>query len=95
MFHPAWGYFADQFDLKQIPVEIEGKEPGPALLAAIIDFARNEKIDILIVQSQFSTKLAETITKEINGIVLQIDPLAENYTENLREAAKTIASAIE
>lgn len=95
VFHPAWGYFTDRFGLKQIPVEIEGKEPGPAQLAAIIDFARRENIDIIVVQSQFSTRLAETIASEINGTVLQIDPLAEHYSKNLREAAKAIASALE
>lgn len=95
VFHPAWGYFTDQFGLKQIPIEIEGKEPGPAQLAAIIEFARAKEIDTILVQSQFSTKLAEMIAREINGRVLKIDPLAENYSDNLREAAKILASAIE
>lgn len=90
VFHPAWGYFADRFGLVQIPIEIEGKEPGLGQLSKIIAFAKNENIRVVFVQSQFSTKSAEVIAKEINGAVVTIDPLAENYIENLRNAAKTI-----
>ena len=90
VFHPAWGYFADRFGLVQIPIEIEGKEPGPGQLSKIIEFAKNENIRVIFVQSQFSTKSAEVMAKEINGAVVTIDPLAENYIDNLRNAAKTI-----
>ena len=90
VFHPAWGYFADRFGLVQIPIEIEGKEPGPGQLSKIIEFAKNENIRVIFVQSQFSTKSAEAIAKEINGAVVTIDPLAEDYIGNLRNAAKNI-----
>ena len=29
VFHPSWGYFADTYGLIQVPIEHEGKEPGP------------------------------------------------------------------
>jgi zinc transport system substrate-binding protein len=28
VFHPAWGYFAHAYGLKQVPIEIEGKSPN-------------------------------------------------------------------
>ena len=46
VFHPAWGYFADEFGLKQIPIEIEGKEPGPKQLSKIIDLAKEKNINL-------------------------------------------------
>ena len=94
VFHPAWGYFADRFGLIQIPIEIEGKEPGPRQLAKIIDFARTENIRVIFVQSQFSTKSAAAIAEEINGAVITIDPLAEQYIDNLKNVATTILNNI-
>jgi len=91
VFHPAWGYFADQFGLRQIPVEIRGKEPSPARLAAIIEYARSENIRVVFVQSQFSTRSAEAVAREIGGTVITVDPLAEQYIDNLRTIALTIS----
>jgi zinc transport system substrate-binding protein len=94
VFHPAWGYFANQFGLVQIPIEIEGKEPTPGELAAIISYARKEHIRVIFVQPQFSMRTAEVIAGEINGTVVAIDPLAENYVENLKQAAEAISRTI-
>lgn len=91
VFHPAWGYFARQFGLQQIPIEIEGKSPGPKQLAAIIDFARKEQISIIFVQSQMSMQSAMAISYEINARVVTIDPLGEDYIKNLHQIAATIA----
>jgi zinc transport system ATP-binding protein len=37
VFHPAWGYFARRYGLKQLAVEREGKEPGARALAQLIE----------------------------------------------------------
>jgi len=92
VFHPSWSYFAKQYGLKQIPIEIEGKEPNPKELAAIIEYAKKENIKTIFVQTQFSTKGAEAIANEIGARVITIDPLSDDYINNLRNAAKTIAN---
>jgi zinc transport system substrate-binding protein len=94
-FHPAWGYFADAYGLKQIPIEAEGKEPGPKTLAALIDFARRQHIHVIFVQQQFSRRTAETIARTIGARVVAIDPLAEDYPDNLRRVAAELAGAME
>ena len=50
-------------------------------------------ISAVFVQRQFSTQVAATLAAEIDGEVVVLDPLAENYFENLRAAARAIASA--
>ncbi len=40
VYHPSWGYFAKEYGLTQIPVEIEGKRPKPAQLQRLIETAR-------------------------------------------------------
>jgi zinc transport system substrate-binding protein len=36
VFHPSWGYFAEAYGLKQLPVEMEGKSPKPKELIHLI-----------------------------------------------------------
>jgi zinc transport system substrate-binding protein len=93
VFHPSWGYFARDYGLKQIAVELEGKSPKFAQLQELIHHARENDIHILFVQPQFSTKKAKIIAREIHGKVEVADPLAEDWFENLRDVAVKIKSA--
>ncbi|MEW6667424.1 MAG: zinc ABC transporter substrate-binding protein [Thermodesulfobacteriota bacterium] len=94
VFHPAWGYFARAYGLKQVPVEIEGKEPKPAQLKALIEEARKGGIKVIFVQPQFSTRSAETIAKAIGGQVVLADPLHPDWAGNLREQAARFKAAL-
>ena len=94
VFHPAWGYFARTYGLKQIPVEIEGKNPKPGQLKELIKYARKNDIKIIFVQPQFSAKSAEVIARGIGGQVVFADPLAEDWALNLRDAARKIKAAL-
>jgi len=93
VFHPSWGYFARAYGLRQVPIEMEGKDPKPAELQKLIRFARKEGIKVIFVQPQFSAKSAEMVAREIGGQVVFVDPLAENWTANLREVAKKFKAA--
>jgi len=94
VFHPAWGYFADTYGLKQIPVEIEGKNPKPAQLKELIKYASRNEINVIFVQPQFSAKSAEVIARGIGGQVVFADPLAEEWGVNLRKVAREIKAAL-
>ena len=89
VLHPAWGYFAKEFGLEQIAIEQHGHESGHHNTEEIIEFAKKHKITVVFAQKQYSSKEAETIAKEINGQVIKIDPLAENWLENLELVADT------
>lgn len=94
VFHPAWGYFAHAYGLKQVPIEFEGKDPKPAQLKALIERAREHNINVVFVQPQFSSKNAKQVAKEIGGQVAFVDPLAENWPENLKEVADKFKAAL-
>jgi zinc transport system substrate-binding protein len=94
VYHPAWGYFARAYGLKQVPVELEGKEPKPSPLRELIGYARKEGIRVLFVQPQFSTKSAETIAGAIGGQVVFADPLGFDWARDLREIAEKFRSAL-
>lgn len=93
VYHPAWGYFADAYGLTQIPIELDGKEPGPRQLADLIDQARKQNVKVIFVQPQFSRKAAEQVARAIDGRVEAIDNLAPDYFENLRRVALAIAAS--
>jgi zinc transport system substrate-binding protein len=94
-FHPAWGYFAGDYGLEQIPIEVEGKEPSARALAGLIKRAKQEGIKVVFVQAQFSTRNAETVAQAIGGRIVQIDPLAKDYLKNMRKIAETFRKVIQ
>ena len=93
-FHPAWSYFAREYGLEQLPIEVEGKAPNPANLKKIIDIARKENIRIIFVQEQFDTNSARAVAAEIGGQVVKIDPLGLDWLENMRRIAQTLGDAL-
>lgn len=94
VFHPAFGYFADAFDLNQIPVETMGRSPKGKELSAIIKLARQEKVRVIFVQPQFDGHAARKIAQAVNGAVISIDPLAYDYLNNMTRMADTISNAL-
>ncbi len=93
VFHPSWGYFAGDYGLKQLAVEMEGKEPKAGELAALVELARREAIRVLFVQPQFSQKAAKVLAGATGASVETLDPLAEDWDENLRRAAEALLSS--
>lgn len=95
VFHPAYGYFAHRYGLKQEAVETGGKEPSARALARLIERAKAEGVRVIFVQPQFDRKNAETVAKAIGGAVVSLDPLAPDYIKNLEDMAEKVASALE
>ncbi len=94
VFHPAWSYFARDYDLEQIPVQIEGSDPSAAEMADLIQAAQENDIRVIFAQPEFSTESAEAIAEEIGGEVLLISPLATDWLDNLYRVANTFAAAL-
>jgi zinc transport system substrate-binding protein len=94
VFHPAWGYFAHQYNLEQIPVQVGGQDPSVSELAELVERAREEDIRVIFIQPTFSSTNAEAIADEIGGEVAVVDPLARDWLSNLEKAAEAFASAM-
>ena len=95
VFHPAFGYFADAYGLRQRAVEIEGKEPTARGLADLIEKARASGVRIIFVQPQFSAKSAGAVARAIGGAVVPMDDLARDYLANLEAMADKIVQALQ
>ena len=95
VFHPAFGYFADAYGLKQIPVEIDGKEPTGRQLAGLIDRAKAAGVKVIFVQPQFSQKSAGAVAAAIDGAVVPLDDLARDYLKNLEDVVAKVKAALQ
>ena len=94
VFHPAWGYFAHDYGLEQIPVEVEGQEPSASELAGFVETAREHNIKVIFVQPSLSTEDAQAIAQEIDGEIAFIDPLAADWLANLQSVAEAFAAVL-
>lgn len=94
VFHPAFGYFAHAYGLKQKGVEIGGKSPSPKQLIALIRQAKEDGVQTIFVQPQFDSKSAETVAKAINGTVSPIDPLDREVLDNLTAIGAAIQHSL-
>ncbi len=84
VYHPALGYFADAYGLRQVAVERFGREPGPRTLQSLVEAARRDGVRALLVQRQQGSRTVEAIASAMGVRIVYFDPLAENYVENLR-----------
>lgn len=83
VYHPAWSYFAQEFNLKEIAIQVDEKEPTPQELALTIALAKKEKIKTLFIQSGFSTQSISIITESCDATPWVSDPLAYEWEEEL------------
>ena len=95
VFHPAFGYFARDYNLTQIGVEQEGKEPDADYIVRLIKEAREQDIRVVFVSPQYSAKSAESIAKEIGGQAVIIDPLAREFIDNMRAVESAMKQAMQ
>ncbi|MEA1943960.1 MAG: zinc ABC transporter substrate-binding protein [Euryarchaeota archaeon] len=79
------------YQLEQIPIEIEGKEPSASDLIGLVNTAKASNITVVFAELQFNSESARVIAKEIGGTVVFIDPLAENYITNMYRISGTLA----
>lgn len=94
IFHPAWGYFADDYGLQQIAIEIEGKEPTELELTQLVRRGRALGIRTLFVQPQVHSAAAAAVARVLGARLETLDPLALDLPANLRDAARRLRAAM-
>lgn len=90
IYHPALGYFARDYGLKQISLEHEGKEPSVAHLAQLSDELKREQVKVVFVQQEFDQKNAELLAREGQARIVKINPLRYDWGEEMVAIAKAL-----
>ncbi len=93
VFHPAFGYFLDEFNIAQEAVETGGKEPTAKTLTALIQKAQEENVKAIFVQEQFPKEAAQSVADAVGAKVLSLDSLAYDWVENMKKMGNTLLEA--
>ena len=83
-FHEAFPYFAKEYGLNIVSVvqREAGSEPSAKELQETIEKIKNLDVKAIFVEPQYSTKAAETISKETNVKVYTLDPIVTEESKN-------------
>lgn len=95
VFHPSWGYFADDYGLRQIAIETEGKEPSDSEITAIQEQTRSLGVSVVFVQPQIAGQSASAIAGVMGARLETLDPLAPDVIANLIHVTESLASALD
>ena len=91
VFHPSWGYFARDYNLVQMPIELDGKTPKPRELIELIKEAKKENVTAIFTQPEFSDATAKVMANELHINVVKVSPLNPKWSQNLKNIANAIA----
>ena len=94
-FHPAWGYFARDYGLSQVSIELEGKEPSPGELMEQLKEAKTLGIKNIWIQPQRSSRMAKSLVESLGGKLIVLDPLSKDWSNTLKKAAREVAKSYE
>lgn len=93
IYHPSLGYFARDYQLEQIAIEQDGKEPSTAAMKELTDLASEKKISTIFISSQFSKQSALTIADQINAKVVEFNPSSADWSNNMLQIAQKLADS--
>lgn len=90
--HPAYAYFCRDYNLQQLSIEFEGKDPTPKQLTSLLNRTRSAFVKKVYIQKQYSSKGARLFAKELGAEIVMLDPYSEDYFKSMREIAHQFAS---
>ena len=90
IYHPILTYFARDYQLEQLAIEEEGREPSASQLKSLIERARKEKIKFCLIQAEFANRNTTTFIKESHTKPMNINPLQGDWNWAMQEAAAAV-----
>lgn len=90
IYHPALTYYARSYNIEQIAIENEGKEPSAKRMAEIIELSRKKGVDCLLYQVEFPRSMVEVIANDMNIEPIEINPLDANPIEFIKDVTLII-----
>lgn len=93
IYHAAYNYFAKDYGLEMIAIEIEGKQATAEELQSVISLAKENGITTVFYQDEFDDSQAATVAEEIGGVVQNVAPLSMNYIQGLEDFVSALAQS--
>ncbi len=93
--HEGWAYYASNFGLHELTVELDGKEPGPKSMAAIIKKAKERKVNTVVVDSSTSKATAASLRENLKARLVRANALEENWPGFLWHFSSALAQSLQ
>ena len=90
IYHPILTYFARDYQLEQLAIEEEGREPSAAQLKSLIQRVRKENIKFCLIQAEFANRNTTTFINESHTKPMDINPLQGDWNWAMQEAAAAV-----
>ena len=90
IYHPILTYYANEFDLHQIFIEDEGREPSAAQIKEIINSAKAKQVRVLFMQKEFANRNSETIANAVGAEIVDFNPLAYDWEKEMVKVSKSL-----
>ncbi len=84
VFHPAFGYFARDYGLRQVAIEAGGVDPSPRHLATVLESIKKEGARTIFLQPQYAGNASRAVAAEADLRVAELDPYPADLLGNLR-----------
>lgn len=88
--HGSFGYVAADYDLTQLVVVREGKEPSARELTGIVDSARAAGVRSIVTEPLTGERTARVLSEELGVVPVQINPLSVHYMDTLSSFAEVM-----
>jgi zinc transport system substrate-binding protein len=102
-WHPAWDYFADDYELEVLGTieDGHGDQPSVKEFKSLIQNAKREKVGTVVMGLNVDSKTAETLVKEIDGRLVRLDSMGDpddetrnSYIELMRMNGRLLGEAL-
>ncbi len=90
IYHPALGYLARQYGLRQIAVEADGKEPSVSRMQLLVNTCKESGTKVCFISAEHAGEGAKRIAETAKLRVVEINPLAYDVCAQIRSIAKSL-----
>jgi zinc transport system substrate-binding protein len=88
--HPALAYYCERYELHQLSVEVEGKEPLPQDISQLMSELKEHPVPVVLTEPQYNKKGAELIAEKLHIPTAEINPYMEDYFGMMRKITETL-----
>lgn len=90
IFHPSLGYFAHDYDLQQVALEVDGKTPTIKQLEEVMNLAKEDGVNLILASEQFNTDLPQRAADLLKIKLEYLNPMAKDVKSELENISNLI-----
>ena len=83
--------FAREFNLEQLSIELDGKEPSPVRLKELVDAVKTHNVKVIFIQQEFDPSNARRLAEATGCRLVSINLQAYDWSREMIRLAKALA----